>query len=238
MNIQTMHIEFKAGLDKSESLSYPDFRPEQIDLFLNKAIEDIVKQRFTGNNPKKESVEETQKRRDDLRTLTTNFTSSAFINTADNKPNGSFIKLPSDYWFTLEEEVSASYLDCHNNIINNQRISVRPSTHDRYNKIKYDPFNKPNKIEIISLPFGYPTGVLGLATDRFNELITDSTTTLNAYYLRYIKKPQEVSLINSIDCDLSEHMHREVIDYAVNLALENIESPRYQTQINELLRNE
>ena len=240
MNISRMHIEFKAGFDKSESLSYPDFRPEEIDLFINKAIENIVKQKYSGNNLKRESVEETQKRRDDLRMLTKNYITSTFTVNADNKPNGSFVQLPSDYWFTLEEEVDISYLDCHNNVVSNVRASVKPITHDRYNKIKIDPFNKPNKIEVVSLPFGVSSG---LQTQAFseaqkNEIITDSTTTLNAYYLRYIKKPVEVSLANNIDCDLSEELHREIIDAAVNLAIENVESPRFQTQGIELLRNE
>jgi len=235
MTIGRMHIEFKAGFDKSESLSYPDFRPEEIDLFLNRATESVVKQRYSGNNLRRESVEETQKRRDDLRTLTTSYASSAFFTNADNKPNGTFIGLPDDYWFALEEEVNISYLDCHDHIVNNVRASVKPITHDRYNKIKLDPFNKPNKIEIVSVPFGLPTGGQGTRT---NELITDDTTTLNAYYLRYIRKPVEVSLANNIDSDLSEHMHREIVDYAVNLAIENVESPRFQTQGSELLRNE
>lgn len=235
MTIGRMHIEFKAGFDKSESLSYPDFRPEEIDLFLNKATESIVKQRYSGNNLRRESVEETQKRRDDLRMLTKNYTSTNITNTAENKPNGFFVGLPSDYWFTLEEEVSISYLDCHGTILNDVRASVKPITHDRYNKIKLDPFNKPNKIELVSLPYGYSTTSQAMK----NEIITDSPTTLlNAYYLRYIKKPVEVSLANNIDSDLSEHMHREIVDYAVNLAIENVESPRFQTQGSELLRNE
>jgi hypothetical protein len=227
MNIARMHTEFKAGFDKSESLSYPDFRPEEIDLFLNKAISSIVKQRYSGNNLRRESVEETQKRRDDLRNITSSKVVTAFTTNVENKPNGTFVDLPTDYWFALEEEVSISYYDCFGHTIT-ARVSVKPITHDRYNKIKLDPFNVPDKIEVVSLPYeGFK-----------NEIIIDGTSTLLAYYIRYIRKPAEVSLSTLTDCDLSEHMHKEVVDYAVNLAIENVESPRFQTQGSELLRNE
>lgn len=228
MDIARMQIEFRAGYDKSNSLSYPDFSPEEIDLFINKSISFIVKERYSGNNLKKESVEETQKRRDDLRELTTNAKIlGPFISKDDNKDNGYFVTLPENYWFALEEDAIIGYYDCHNDL-RYGRATVKPITHDRYNKIKNDPFNKPNKIEVLCLPYN----------TRQNEIIIDQESTLEEYIIRYIRKPAEVSLSAGISCDLSEHLHREIIDTAVNIALENIESPRFQTQTNELLRNE
>ena len=61
-----MHIEFKLGLDKTDSLNYPNFEPEEIDLWLNRAQDRFVKTRYVHNN-KTETFEETQKRTDDLR---------------------------------------------------------------------------------------------------------------------------------------------------------------------------
>ena len=227
MNIARMHTEFMVGYDKVDDLSYPDLRPEERDLFINKAIESIVKQRYSGNNARKESVEETQKRRDDLRNITSNYRTTTFINNTNNKENGVFVDLPKDYWFALEEEAVISHVDCHNNSTTS-RVLIKPVTHDRYNRIKHDPFNKPNKIEVISLPY----------EDFRNEIIVDNDSSVEEYFLRYLRKPAEVSFIDDIDCDLSEHLHREIVDYAVNLAIENIESPRFQTQGSELYRNE
>ncbi len=228
MLIGQMHREFNIGVDKDNSLSYPSFRPEEIDLFINKAIENIVKQRYSGNNLQRQSVEETQKRRDDLRNLTVDYRIAPLAHDPlVNKENGVFVVLPNNYWFALEEEVILSYEDCHGNTITSN-ASVKPITHDRYNKIKSDPFNMPDKIEIISLPY----------SNMQNELITDDSSSVTSYYLRYYKKPAEVSLANNINCDLSEHLHREIIDLAVNLAIENIESPRIGTQVNQTLTNE
>lgn len=229
MTITQMHIEFLILIDKSNSLAYPDFQPEEIDLFLNKAQETIVKQRFTGNNLKKDSVEETQKRDDDLRNLTRSF--SVIVppgSTPDNKPNGRFVGLPTNpkYWFTLQDEVSV-VTDC-----GTQRIPLKTITHDRYNKIINDPFNKPGDDFAIKL---------FVDTDKI-EIITggsNATTTNNiTYYLRYISKPTEMSLSNNISCELAEHIHREILDLAVNMALEDIESERFKTQIIETQRNE
>lgn len=69
MNITEMHRAFRIGLDKTTNLSLPDFLPEEIDFWLNSAIRKFVKTRYSGNNPKAEGFEQTQKRTDDLRTL-------------------------------------------------------------------------------------------------------------------------------------------------------------------------
>lgn len=231
MTISEMHNEFLVLLDKSNSLEYPDFNPEEIDIFLNKAQEAIVKQRFSGNNIKRDSLEETQKRLDDLRNLVKNSnTLVAPITSVDNKPNGRFVDLPTDYWFTIEDECTITK-DCHGNLTYS-RIPVKSVTHDRYNKIINDPFNRPGSDFVIKLFVG----------DNNIELITgdsNATTSNNlTYHLRYISKPVEMSFDNNISCSMSEHIHREIVDYAVNLALEDIGSERFKTQIVELQRNE
>lgn len=229
MTVQEMHIAFKLELDKTNNLQYPAFEPEEIDYWLNRSVSDIVKQRFTGNNPKRESVEETQKRRDDLRNITTNYTyNGPFVNTMNNKPNGVFVPLPADYYYALEEEVLLSHPDCRNQLIQ-ERIIVRSITHDRYNKMVRDPFNQPNEDEIFCLPY----------ENLQNELITgDATSTVIAYYLRYLRQPAVINIFTSQDCDLSPHLHSEIVSYAVWLAVENIESPRVVTQVQQLSRNE
>ena len=62
MNITEMHRAFRLGLDKTQSLEYPDFLPEEIDFWLNEAIRAFVKTRYSGMNLKRESFEETQSR--------------------------------------------------------------------------------------------------------------------------------------------------------------------------------
>lgn len=227
-----MHNEFLIGLDKSNSLEYPDYLPEEIDVLLNMAQEAIIKQRFTGNNFKRESVEETEKRIQDLRELVVNYTLLVpFAATADNKPNGRFVDLPDDFWFMLNEEVTINITDCNNNVLQ-KRIGVRSMSHDRYNVTVRCPFTAPSDEVAFKLP--YTNNQVEIIIGG-NNVGTSSDIT---YHLRYIKAPVEMNYYTPQDCELAPHMHREIVAYAVTLALENIESQRYGTQNNEILRNE
>lgn len=221
MNISEMHIAFKFRLDKLDSLNYPEFEPEEIDLLLNQAQDRFVKQRYGINNIKRQSFEESQKRTDDLRNIVKRITLTPNASTSDNKPNGVFVTLPStvgqEMWFAVNEEANITFTDC-NDSETQRRVSVRPIQHDDYNKIIYDPFDKPYEYEI-----------LRLASDTYYELISADNTTINSYYLTYIKKPVRVDYTNNIDCELSDHTHDEIVDEAVRIALEAIEAKRQQS---------
>ena len=104
---------------------------------------------------------------------------------------------------------------------------VKPTTHDKYNKIKNDPFNKPvvdnEDKQLRRLQFA---GQM--------EILLPDDVALDSYTLRYIRKPRRISLSSLVDCELAEHTHQEIIDMAVSSTLESIESPRYRSNLNEL----
>lgn len=234
MTIAEMHNIFKIGMDKVDSLSSPNFLPEEIDVLLNNAQDQLVSQRAFGNNPKREGLEETQKRLDDLKNIITNYSTGTFTNTVDNKTNGVFVDLPSNYRHAIQEEAVISYNDCTGTAATNE-VEIVPISHDRYNRIIKDPFNKPDTEVVYRLGFGVNAG-----TERF-ELISDSAVTVSTYKLRYIREPQEMRYgtvyqtpTTDIDCELSDYLHKEIIALAVKNALEDIESQRYQTSKIEL----
>ena len=115
MNIDQLHRAVKLELDKTDSLNYTSFLPEEIDYWLNRSIETFVKTRYSGTNPKRESFEQTQKRIDDLRTLVVESAISTinnkFIPTANfsNKPDSFTAAIPTNYWFTLGEEALIAF---------------------------------------------------------------------------------------------------------------------------------
>lgn len=220
-----MHQYFKVLVNKADSLNYMNFEPEEIDLFLNQSMFRFIEQRAYGNNLKNESLEETQKRTDDLRNIITSFSTSTFTTNSFSKPNSRFITLPSDYRHAIEEECLISYTDC-NNITATKRVEVVPITHDRYNRIIKDPWNKPYQNMVTRLSH---------STELF-ELTTDGTYTLTTYYLRYLKTPVEMRYgttystpTTDINCELSEHTHREIVELAAKSVIETIESPRVVT---------
>ncbi len=218
MTIQEAHIAFKIGLDKIDSLNYPDILPEEIDFLLNQAQDRFVKQRYGKTNTKREAFEETQKRTEDLKNIVkaTQLLPNSY--TIDNiSAESRFYTLPTDHKYIVQELIDIIYTDCNGNPFT-KKVLVRPIQHDDYDKILNDPFNKPSD-----------TKVLRLMIDGKVEIIAGTGFTLGTYYLRYLKNPQRVSLLNNITFELSEDVHQEIVDISVDLALENIESKRVQT---------
>ena len=216
MTIGAMHAEFKLLMDKADAGGSPSFLSPEIDRFLNAAIERFITKRAFGNNPRRTSFEEDQKRRDDLRNIIKDHNSSNFKQDPSSKPNGRFVSLPKDYRHSINEECTLK---------GGARVSVKPITYDRYNKIINDPFNTPDGSEIYRLDYSKDSV----------ELISAIEPT--KYYLRYLSTPRDVSMQDSISCILAEHTHREIVRMAVTEALENIEDPRYQSskiELNEL----
>lgn len=217
-----MSLAFRFGMDKLDSLNMPNFLQSEIDLLLNQAQERFIKQRYGINNNKRQSFEETQKRTDDLKALVLNAVLTPNATNSNNKPNGVFVNLPStvgqEYWFTVNEECNIQYVDCHGDTITD-RVSVRAIQHDDYNEIINDPFDKPYNKEVIRLMMNNQV-----------ELISDGST-ITTYYLRYIKKPVKITY-NTVNCELSEHTHQEIVNLAIQIALEGIEANRQQTYNN------
>lgn len=234
MTITEMHQSFRFGLDKLDNLNYPNFLPEEIDLLLNQAQERIVKQRYGTTNTKRTSFEETQKRTEDLKELVRhvnlNFQTNNFRNIT---PESRFVTLPNDHWFVIQERVVQECDKCNstplytevddqNNetSVNGMYAEVRPIQHHEVDKVLKDAFKAPDYDK-----------VLRLMVDGMVEIIPSSVCTPVKYRLRYIKKPIDVSITSNpiVNCELSEHLHQEIVDEAIKIALEGIEAKRNQT---------
>lgn len=194
----------------------PFFLPTEIDLFLNSAVEKFISKRAFGNNFRRTSFEEDQKRRDDLRNLIQNYVYSDL--SPGIKPSSYSVNLPEDYRHAISEECILED--------SSKRVSIKPLSYDRYNKIVNDPFNSPSHGTVYRMDFSGNTF----------ELISE--TTIVRYFLLYISNPQEINLANSEEGvnypSLANHTHKEIVRMAVLEALENVEQPRYQTSKIEL----
>lgn len=227
VSIAQAHLEFKFRLDKLDALNYPNFLPEEIDLLLNQAQDRIVKQRYGKTNVKRESFEETQKRLEDLKDITKNAVITPSITASDNIDiRARFVTLPIDHWFIIQERCNISYLDCVNQTIT-ELVEVVPTNHSEFSKVIKDAFSKPDK-----------TKVLRLMENGRVELVFGIGITGGDYRLRYIKKPNRVSLSPTVEFDFvnSDFLVSEIIDEAVNIALEATEGKRIQT-FNPIIKN-
>lgn len=215
MTAAQFHQEFKVRYDKVDALLLPNLLATEIDMLLNQAQDRFVKQRYGKTNIKRESFEESQKRTDDLKAITRNAVLTPLVYSADNiDTNARFLTLPADYWFTIQERAEISYEDCHGDTVT-ELVEVRPTEHNEFTKVIKNPFRKPNNSK-----------VLRLMENGLVELVMDPTTTLISYRLRYIKEPVRIALSTSVTCELSPHTHTEIVDLAVQIALEYIESRR------------
>lgn len=227
MTVQEMHDAFKFRMDKFDSLNYPNFEPAEIDLLLNQAQDTFVKQRYGTTNTKKSSFEETQKRTEDLKNIVSRAIITPAANASDNiNVYSRFVTLPADHWFIVQELAGISYNDCHNNTVND-RVFIKAIQHNDYSKLINNPFEKPDE-----------STVLRLMENGRVELLPASNVTLNNYYLTYIKKPVAIDLGTPTNCELSEHTHTEIVDLAVQIALEGIEARRNQTFTPIVLNNQ
>jgi len=230
MTTLQMHTAFRLELDKVNSLQYPDFTSIEIDHWLNRAIREFVKTRYSGMNPKKEGFEQTQKRIDDLRTLvrevtvpcttTESIKSNGYI-LVDGFNNTEFLTDP--YWLSLGEEVELMLPGAVSAIV----TGVTEVTADEYRAELDNPYSS----YILHYNQAKP---LRLFYNNTIEFITDGTYTISNAKIRYIKAPLTVSYSPAVNTDLPEHTHDEIVSLAVRLALENVEQPRLQTYNEEM----
>ena len=219
MTIAEFHTEVKVRLDKIDSLQLPNLLTSEIDLFLNQAQDRTVKQRYGISNPKRQGYEETQKRTDDLKAITRTAVLVPLAYSTDNiDTEARFFVLPADYWFIVQVRVNITYPCGDTNTTTD--VEVRPIEHNEFTKSIYDPFKKPNNRK-----------VLRLMENGQSEIITISGIALNSYKIRYIKKPVRMNYTGGVTCELSDHMHSEIVDECVKIILENIESIRLKTFI-------
>lgn len=239
MTKSEMHIAFKIELDKVESLQYPAFLSTEIDYFFDRAQEQFVKSRYSGNNPAGTSFEQNQKRLDDLRylvvedTLLTVFdddiVSPPYTGPKVSEKANCYIADLTDvdeddpYMFLIGEECTISYYDRLTSSTVNLIQPITECTANTYTAKVHDPLS-PHRLH-------YNTASpLRLIKSDYVELITDGTYSVINYILRYIKEPISFVELETTDSpNFPVHVHSELVKLAVNIAIENIESPRIQT---------
>jgi hypothetical protein len=242
MTIQEMHTEFRLAFDKLESSAYPDYQVEEVDYLLNEAIIRFVKTRYSPNNLYRKGFEEIQKRIDDIRSLV----KTAFCATIATGIEPNVYKANPQVMFTDEAQTSPInpndrymfYLRGRSRNVKTGCPSVykwvRLVQHDDLDYLMDDPFNKP-----------YYGRALAYFEDNVIYVATDGNYSIDNFKLTYLKWPIKVqygsvypSPVADVDSDLPEHTHKEIIQIAVSIALENIESPRQQSQEMNLNRME
>jgi hypothetical protein len=224
MTALEMQVSFEIESGKIDSLDKP--LTIDIEYWLNLAQIVFVKNRYSGHNIIKEGFEQSQSRIADLNTLIVTESIST-VTGLDYKLNDYYAVLPVDYMFVVAEDTTIRYL----NVLTNQYVTklqgVTQTTQDKFRYMLENPLS-PHKLHY------QEAKPLRLFIGDNVQLISDGNYSIPTYHVTYIRLPRNISIFNSIDCELFEQNHSEIVSLAVNLYLENIGDKRFQTQTVEL----
>ena len=230
MNNRTAHIQFKVILDKNaQGVAFggaPAFLPQEIDLFLNQAQDDVISNKISGNNVLKLGFEGSLQRISELDKL---------IRTDEN------IIMQKNVYneFVLDNvhadgnrvTIWAVTLKYGNNFANCMIVDHNTTLlfKQTYNNIPWVEVPvvvlEDNKMLLYVDPILMQQTDYAPSNDKYTVNIT------------YIKKPTQFDYTNlDGELDLPDDVMSEVINRAVVLALENIESQRTSSklQLNQL----
>lgn len=224
MDIQGIHIAFYQELDKTQDFEYPSFQPEQIDYWLNKGQLELVQELAYPLDSRFPGFDNGQKRVDELRDIT--------------KPSGALIpsQIGSKYEVTLPEDYF--------HLVRHQCTTLDPDCGDAVRTVG----GTQTKLDFINIqlkdPFWTPTAEEPLYYILGDKLVyeTKDNFVLQSVNIDYIKYPNKMQFgsayalpTSDIQCEFTnEDMQHRIINKAVSMVLENIESRRYQTNLNEL----
>lgn len=232
-----LHVAFKVVMDKnSQSTAFggtPAFLDAEIDYWLDQALFQLVSTKFTGHNTLEQPFEGSVKRVQDLEKLVK--TDKGI--TAQLEDNSNKIVITDLLQNQAQGEGRMFFVNAviHWNQSDNQDIIQRkPSAvvsmidHQVANKFLETYNNKP----WIDTP-------VATIEDNSLQIYVDTTTTRAPYSvdITYVKYPTKIENLGSEGLvEIPEYMRYELINIAVQLALENIESRRTETksQINNL----
>lgn len=230
MNNRTAHIQFKVILDKNaQGVAFggaPAFLPQEIDLFLNQAQNDVISNKISGNNVLKQGFEATPWRMSELDKLiktdenivVNKTTYNEFVLSNVHKDGdrvsiiGVVLKYGNRYTNCLlvDHNTAGMFKQTYNNI---PWVDTPVATLEDNNMLIYvDPI-------LMQTPEYQPSN------NRYAVNIT------------YIKKPVQFDYTNPDgELELPDDVMQDVVNRAVVLALENVESQRTSSklQLNQL----
>lgn len=223
MTRSEFHSYFKVAMDKnSQSIAFggcPAFLPEEIDYWLNQGLYQEISNKFTGNNYTKIPFEQSVKRIHDLEKLIkTDINITATDDNTMNKCvvsnlfNGERMFFVDALLYTLEGKAAVKLID-----------------HADANRFKRTYNNDPymeDPVAVIQnneLHIYYDTHTMASNNHRVD--------------ITYVKTPTKIQDLPATGMsEIPEYMQFEVVNRAVELALEDIESKRIQTksQLNQV----
>lgn len=235
MTIEEMHYDFKMKLNKIDSQQYRNLRIPEIDWLLNEAQEILIKNIAFPRVINHLGFETTQRTIDDIRTIVIEDV------TLNKITNTTVFELPEDYMFYVSAKAKISREYCSDS----KEVQIIVRQHD--DKFQESPF------DISSFEWG---DINATFDSRGIRVYTDGTFDIEELKLTYIKKPAYIHnavnflpatqyklpngnlLTGKQDSELPIQIHREIVDIAVLLASNNLDSQNFQLKQYKLNLNQ
>lgn len=231
MNLSEFNTKFDYSYNNSFNFGAPPINMLEKSICLTEAQEDIVKQLY-------DNFDKDERSREQLRNLTVNKVidydsslNSTLVGHRFNQ-NSKFFELPSEVWYVLAEKI-------------NSEISVIPIPIDEYNVNIRNPFKHPKaglrawRLDVVNTVD---------ATKNIREIVYPEA--ISNYTIRYIKKPTPIiledltlfkdplgnqitidGLYESTPCKLSDSLHMNIIELAVQKAKLTLEENNISNRI-------
>lgn len=252
MTYSDIYTKFLIEYDKQNiTSSYPSLTVYEIATLLDKAYLALIAQKLTGNNPRRAPFEIDIKAIEDLRPL---IKEEALIK--ESAQDGDPLNMirfdidnlnDQDYLYYVSSKIENGkyeFVDAGDNIDRLERDPVQLINHSMVDKFLYSSVNIP----WIKTPVGFLEdhnfcvlvdmySAKHLESEEYEQLHTNDYGRL---FLTYIKRPKpfvgeddnttNFSTNPPTEFELSDTMAEELINLAIVMALETVESPRIQTK--------
>lgn len=177
-------------------------------VYLTKAQEEVVVNLYNGKNIYEDSFESTEEIRRylDALVVTKTYSDSEAIDALEptsDLENTKVFPLPENIAFITLEKVTYSGEEgkCS---LDGYSAKVYPITHDTYNTIKDNPFRGPTKYKALRLDYGE------------NKVEIISKFPIKEYYIKYLKRPNPIILVDLTNENLQIDGKSEVQDLTLN----------------------
>jgi hypothetical protein len=218
MTAQELHINFRLFFDDVNDQSLPDFLGEEIDILLNEAQIRYVKSQY-------DEFQKTQRITDSIRSIVGTFNLKRVTGFTDRFDLGVLytneaqtVDSTKKYWYNLRTVPKIAYTPIGSSIVYTKYVdNCYLARIDYLSKFSSDPFNK-SKYDYPILYFEGTSLVI----------VTDNTFTCDNIKITCIFEPRKISLGSNQTSDLPAVVHSEIVQLAVAIGLESVESKRLQ----------
>ena len=253
MTIYELHLGFLDRLDKINNSTTPELTVYQIDRYLNLGVERFIKQKYSGLNTRRLGYEEGRKRFLDVNGVVVSKYLEEYkegnFKTKDIK--SIYFELPKDYWWSLSEIVFFKrFIDNEECEVEKKDIyiPINIERHLEFEELIKSPFHKPSRYQCFRL---IKSRKLYNTDNEVIELYYNKLYEPSKLFIIYVRQFDKIAYntnykINSnddMDWKIKEfwlplETHQEIIDSAVECALENLQEPRYSSFMNIKNTNE